>query len=29
VLQAWVDDIRSTMICEVPRSELAHWRSPE
>jgi hypothetical protein len=29
VLQAWIDRGKATMICEVPRSELAHWRSPE
>jgi hypothetical protein len=29
VLQAWIERGRATMICEVPRSELAHWRSPE
>jgi len=29
VLQAWIERGKATMICEVPRSELAHWRSPE
>ena len=29
VLQAWVERGKKSMICEVPRSELAHWRSPE
>jgi len=29
VLQAWIERGRTTMICQVPRSELAHWRSPE
>jgi len=28
-LQAWIERGKATMICEVPRSELAHWRSPE
>jgi hypothetical protein len=29
VLLAWIERGKATMICEVPRSELAHWRSPE
>jgi hypothetical protein len=29
VLQAWIERGKSTMVCTVPRSELAHWRSPE